>query len=139
MTLPVYYTYIEKNKKKTILVGMNKYERMHHQPRNKMKQYYYSLIKRNLVKIQLKGKVKTEYVYYYKNSQSDAPNVVAVIDKLFMDALQINGVIKDDNVTNYIGSTWSVGGQDKLNPRIEVRVIEQIEEVKENEKQGHLI
>lgn len=102
-----------------------------------MKQHYYALIGKNLTKIPLKGKVKTEYTYYYKNSQSDAPNVVAVIDKMFMDALQEYGVIKQDNVTNYIGSSWSVGGQDKLNPRIEVRVIEQIEE-KINEKQGEL-
>lgn len=134
MTLPVYY----KVDKKTILVGLNKYERMHHHPRNKMKQYYYALIAKTLNKIPIKGKVKTEYVYYYKNSQSDAPNVVAVIDKVFMDALQENGVISEDNVTNYIGSTWSVGGQDKLNPRIEVRVIEIVEE-KENDKQGRLI
>jgi len=133
MTLPVYY----KAGSKSILVGLNKYERMHYQPRNKMKQYYYALIGKNLTKLPIKGKVKTEYTYYYKNSQSDAPNVVAVIDKMFMDALQEYGVIKQDNVTNYIGSTWSVGGQDKLNPRIEVRVIEQIEE-KINEKQGEL-
>ena len=138
MTLPVYYTHKIKGKNITMLVGMNKYERLHHQPRNKMKQHYYSLIAKSLNEIPIKGKVKTEYVYYYKNVQSDAPNVVAVIDKMFMDALQENGIIKEDNVSNYIGSSWSVGGQDKLNPRIEVRVIEIIEE-KENEKQGKLI
>lgn len=134
MTLPVYY----KIGKKTILVGLNKYERMHFQPRNKMKQYYYYLIGKNLTKIPIKGKVTTEYTYYYKNVQSDAPNVVAVIDKMFLDALQEYKIISQDNVTNYIGSSWKVGGQDKLNPRIEVRVIEVIEE-KENEKQGVLL
>jgi hypothetical protein len=138
MTLPVYYTHKVKGKQTTILVGLNKYERMHHHPLHKMKQHYYALISKNLTKNKITGKVKTEYVYYYKNKQSDAPNVVACIDKMFMDALQINGIIQEDNVQNYIGSTWSVGGQDKLNPRIEVRVIEIIEE-KENEKQGRLL
>jgi Holliday junction resolvase RusA-like endonuclease len=136
MTLPVYYTRKVKGKLETILVGLNKYERMHHQPRNTMKRYYYGLIAKHLVNKAIKGKVKTEYTYFYKNAQSDAPNVVAVIDKLFMDALQENGIIKEDNVKNYIGSSWSVGGMDKENPRIEVRVIEIIEE-KENPKQGH--
>lgn len=136
MILPVYYKF-PRDKNKT-LVSLNKYERLHFQPRNKMKQVYYSLIAKTLNKIPLKGKIKTEYTYYYKNVQSDAPNVVSVIDKLFMDCLQLEGVIKEDNVLHYVGSTWSVGGQDKLNPRMEVRVIEVIEE-KENEKQGVLI
>lgn len=137
MTLPVYYKF-PKNKNKT-LVSLNTYERLHHQPRNKMKQHYYDLIAKTLNKLPIKGKVRTEYTYYYKNIQSDAPNVVAVIDKMFMDCLQIEGVIKEDNVSNYIGSSWSVGGQDKLNPRIEVKVIEVIDKDKINKDQGSLI
>ena len=139
MTLPVYYTHKVKGKDKTILVGLNVYERMHHHPLDKMKKHYYALIAKNLNKILIRGKIKTEYTYYYKNKQSDAPNVVACIDKMFMDALQLNGVIKEDNVQNYIGSTWVVGGADKLNPRIEVKVVEIIEEVKENPNQGVLL
>lgn len=125
MTLPVYYQYKTQKGIETILVGMNKYERMHHIVRNNMKKFYYSLIAQNLRKTKtLTGKVKTHYTYYYKNPQSDAPNVVAVIDKMFMDQLQNSKIIKDDNVVNYIGSTWEVGGQDKLNPRIEIKLIE---------------
>jgi hypothetical protein len=110
---------------------------MHHHPLHKMKQHYYALISKNLTKHKIAGKVKTEYVYYYKNAQSDAPNVIAVIDKLLLDALQVNGIIKEDNVKNYIGSSWKIGCQDKNNPRVEVKIIEVIEE-EENINQGKL-
>lgn len=124
LTLPVYYTHKAKKGTETILVGINKYERMHYQPRNKLKKHYYDIIKSKLNSKPLQGKIKTHYTYYYKNILSDAPNIIAIIDKLFMDQLQNSGVIKNDNVTNYIGSSWEVGGQDKKNPRVEVRVIE---------------
>ena len=139
MTLPVYYTHKTKKGIETILVGMNKYERIDAFKRNNMKKYFYNLIAAKVKCHPLKGKVKTEYKYFYKNSQSDAPNVVAVIDKMFMDALQNINVIKDDNVLNYIGSSWSVGGQDKLNPRIEVTLIEVVEKQEEHPNQGKLI
>ena len=124
ITLPVYYSYKTKEGIETILVGLNKYERMYYIPRNEMKKYYYSLIKSKLKNIKINGQVKTHYTYFYKNSASDAPNVVAIIDKLFMDELQNSKVIKDDNVKHYIGSTWEVGSQDKDNPRMEIRIFE---------------
>lgn len=124
ITLPVYYSHKTKKGIETILVGLNKFLQMHYIPRNEMKKYYYSLIKSKLKNIRIDGKIKTHYTYYYKNSTSDAGNVVAVIDKLFMDELQNSKVIKDDNVQHYIGSTWEVGGQDKDNPRVEIRIFQ---------------
>lgn len=126
MDLPIYYTYQRKKSElpKTILVGLNEVYSMHHIHKNKMVKFYYTLIHAKLKKIKIKGKIKTHYTYFYKNSQSDAPNVVAVLDKIFMDALQKANIIKDDNVLNYIGSSWEVGGQDKKNPRLEVKIFE---------------
>ena len=124
MTLPIYYTHIVKKKKETFLVGLNKYERLHFQPRNKMKQYYYALIRPKIAIKPIKGKIATHYTLYYKNKVSDAPNVVSVIDKMLMDALQEYGIIQQDNVQCYIKSSWEVGGQDKENPRIEVKISE---------------
>ena len=124
ITLPIYYTYKTKKGIETILVGMNKYERMHGIVRNSMKKHYYSIIRSKLKNIKITGKVKTHYTIYYKNKLSDAPNIVAVIDKMFMDELQNSKIIKDDNVLNYIGSSWEVGGEDKKNPRIEIKVFE---------------
>jgi len=128
MTIPVYYTYVKKvkgiKKQVTELVGLNQIYNMHYMARAKMVKHFHHLIGAKIKAAPIQGKVKTRYVYYYKNVQSDAPNVVAGIDKLFMDALQNSKVIKDDNVLNYIGSSWEVGGQDKKNPRIEVQLFE---------------
>ena len=66
--------------------------------RAKMVKYYHRLLAQKIRAKPIKGQVKTHYTYFYKNSQSDAPNVVAGIDKPFMDALQECKVIKDDNV-----------------------------------------
>jgi Holliday junction resolvase RusA-like endonuclease len=128
MTIPVYYTYRSKGKSHTVLVGLNQIYNMHYMVRSKMVKHFHHIISAKLKAVPVQGKVKTHYTYFYKNSQSDAPNVVSGIDKLFMDALQEVGVIKDDNVLNYIGSTWEVGGQDKVNPRIEVKLIEIFDE-----------
>jgi len=125
MNLPIYYQF-PKDKNPT-LISLNKYERLHGIPRNALKKYYYKLISDKLNKTPIKGKVKTEYTYFYKNSLSDAPNVISVVDKIFMDCLQINDIIKDDNVINYTGSSWKVGGKDKENPRVEIRVIEVVQ------------
>jgi len=125
ITLPIYYTYKEKKKQKTILVGMNKYERLHYIPRNDMKKHYYKLIKAKLTGIgAIKTKIATHYTVYYKNKTCDAPNVVAVIDKMFMDALQEFGIIKQDNVQSYVKSSWDIGGMDRVNPRIEIKIFE---------------
>ena len=124
--LPVYYTFQKKKyaEPSTILVGLNEVYKMHHIHKNKMTKWYYNLIFSKINRLKISGQIKTHYTYFYKNSQSDAPNVVAVIDKIFMDALQIKKTIKEDNVLNYIGSTWEVGEQDKLNPRIEIKIYE---------------
>ncbi len=55
---------------------------------------------------------------------SDAPNIVAVIDKFLLDALQESNVIENDNVQHYIRSSWEVVAQDRVNPRIEVEIKE---------------
>lgn len=139
MNIPIYYTYHSKTKGVvTTIIGLNQIYNMHYMVRAKMVKFYHSLICNKIKAKPLKGKVKTHYTYFYKNSQSDAPNIVAGIDKLFMDALQKSKVIKDDNVLNYVGSTWEVGGQDKVNPRIEVKLIEILEKDTVHPNQGKL-
>ena len=128
ITLPIYYTHKVKGKQKTILVGMNAYERMFYIPRNKMKKHFYSLIRVTARRLKpIKGMVATHYTVFYKNKASDAPNIVAVIDKMLMDALQENGVIEQDNVQSYVRSSWEVGGQDTINPRIEIKIFEVVD------------
>lgn len=84
--------------------------------------------------IVLSSPIRTHYEVYYKNQRSDASNIVAVIDKFLMDALQEHGVIDEDNVQHYVQSHWTVVEQDKEKPRIEVTISEFTDEEAERKR-----
>lgn len=120
LTLPIYF-----GVKKKYMLGMNWYGTAHYRARNKVKQDFHNMIDKNLSKdYKLNSPLRTHYKVYYKNKLSDAPNIVAVIDKFLMDALQESGVIEQDNVQHYTQSSWEVIKQDRDNPRIEVEIEE---------------
>lgn len=124
LVLPI-YSHTTKNKVQ--LIGMNWYRNAHFQIECKVKKYYHQLVFSFLKRDdKLKGKIKTHYKLYYKNSQSDLMNVVSVIDKYVLDALQEAKVLENDNVLKYRECISEVIGQDKNNPRLEV-IIEESE------------
>lgn len=124
LELPIY---INTTKKKIQLIGMNWYRNAHFQTESKVKKYYHQLVFALLKKgDKLKGKIKVHYKLYYKNSRSDLMNVVSVIDKYVLDALQEAKVLDNDNVLKYRECISEVIGQDKNNPRLEV-IIEESE------------
>ena len=59
---------------------------------------------------------------YYKNPNCDGANIISLIEKFTLDALQENGVIVNDTVKNHKGTMWEVIGQDKENPRCEIKI-----------------
>ncbi len=61
-------------------------------------------------------------MYYYKNKASDASNVISGIEKVLLDGLQEIGLVTNDNVQFHLGSSWSVGGEDKLMPRVQITI-----------------
>jgi len=99
-----------------------------------MKQDFHELVHnqvKNLPKEPLKY-FTVQYELFYKNPSSDGSNIISKIEKFLLDALKAEELILDDNVTKHLGSTWSIGGQDKQNPRVEITILP----VKEtNEKQ----
>ena len=120
LTLPIYF-----GVRKKYMIGMNWYGTSHYRTRNKVKQEFHKMVDKVVSKTTLvKSPLQTHYKVYYKNKLSDAPNIVAVIDKFLMDALQECGVIVNDNVQHYIKSSWEVIEQDRDNPRVEVTVEE---------------
>lgn len=122
LILPIYF-----GSRKKYMIGMNWYSTSHYRARNNVKQEFHKMVDKILSKgYKLNSPIKAHYKVYYKNILSDAPNVVAVIDKFLMDALQESGVIDNDNVQHYIYGSWEVAGQDKNNPRIEVSIMEDI-------------
>lgn len=71
-----------------------------------------------------KTPIKVTFNLYYKNIQSDLPNWESIVNKFFLDILQKEWCIPDDNVVNVIETIWRVKEQDKENPRIEVTITE---------------
>lgn len=118
LTLPCYF---QNSKKKVTLVGMNWYRNAHYIEQNKIKKFYTLLISTLLPKQQI-NQYEIQYTYFYKNSNSDLMNVCSVIDKFVQDALQAKGITPNDTVKYCLRTSCCVGGQDRNNPRIEVKI-----------------
>ena len=126
VVLPIYYVQEFKTKaNKTHLVGMNLYRNAHHFLQNAMKKHFQELVLEQLPSVEQKLKTFTvDYKIYYKSPVCDGSNIVALIEKFYLDAIKTHGLISDDNVNYHLGSTWSVAGQDKDNPRVEITIKE---------------
>ena len=126
IVLPIYYTQEFKTKaNKTHLVGMNLYRNAHHFLQNAMKKHFQELVLEQLPPVEQQLKQFTvNYKVYYKSPVCDGSNIVALIEKFYLDAIKTHGLISDDNVNYHVGSTWSVAGQDKENPRVEIAIKE---------------
>lgn len=123
LVLPIYYTKTFKTKPdKTFFVGLNWYRNAHHVEQNNVKKHY-----QELVTEQLTGEVFDQYQLtselFYKNTACDGHNTV-IIEKFLLDALQTGNAVKNDNVKHHMGTCWSVAGQDKENPRLEITIKE---------------
>jgi len=123
-TCPIYFTR-GKRKPKTSLCGMNQHNSMHFHERNAMKAYLEAALKPQLSSLgPIIGPYTVHYSLYYKNSSCDGSNIVALVEKSFLDILQKSSLTREDNVKHHLGSTWSVAGQDKINPRMEITIKE---------------
>jgi hypothetical protein len=123
-TLPIYYTQTFKTKPdKTMLVGMNQFNAAHYYLKNQIKQTLQDSLKSQFSGIgPILGPYQVNYHIYYKNPSSDGSNVAALMEKIFLDAAQKFNLTREDNVKHHLGSTWSVAGCDKLNPRCEIHI-----------------
>lgn len=123
ITVPIYYTQEFKTKdNKTFLVGMNWYRNAVHFLSNKVKQHYHSTIKSQVQNLSFPDKFTLDIKVFYKNSNCDGSNISSLMEKYVLDALQENNVIVNDNVKYHMGTTWSIGGEDKHNPRCEISI-----------------
>jgi Holliday junction resolvase RusA-like endonuclease len=126
LVLPVYYRETFKTKpSKVFLVGMNVYRNIHFHLKNKIKAHFEWLILDQLMKTdppKILGKYEITYTYYYKSSVSDLMNIVSLTSKFTNDALQTYGAVVNDNVQYCVKESAIVGGQDKLDPRVEIKI-----------------
>lgn len=120
VTLPIYTS----NRKGAKMIGMNWLIGAHHMAIARLKKAYSIRVGKALPKdkSEIPSPYRVHYKIYYKNKVSDGSNMVAVVEKFFLDALQDLGVIQEDNVQHHLGSTWDVIEQDRVKPRIEAEV-----------------
>lgn len=125
-TLPIYWNNEKKTKKSTThLCGMNFYRNQHYHVKNKLKKDIEELAINQLKQqAPITTQYTVEYTLYYKSKVCDGSNVIALMEKFFLDALQAANLVAEDNVQYHVGSSWSVGGCDKDNPRCEITVKE---------------
>jgi len=133
----VYYTQHFKYKKpRTFLVSMNELNNAHYHMKNNIKSWftdYFTGIFLKTKPVPIVGPYEVAYVYYYKNASSDLGNVCSLTDKYFCDAIQIAGIVQEDNVNYCKKITFLVGEQDKENPRVEIYLRRWVETTKETE------
>ena len=120
--LPIYW---HQSRKKTVLVGMNAYRNWHYLVSNKFKQEFTEIVQQQVT---CTNKISNPYnlhiKVYYKNPNCDGSNVVALIEKVFLDALIKVDILVNDTVEWHKGTTWEIAGQDKSNPRCEIVIKE---------------
>lgn len=122
--LPIYWTQHFKTKQdKTVLVGMNWYRNAFYRLQNSMKKDFHSLVQKQLNNAVIDDQYRLHLSLYYKNASCDGANIIALIEKFTLDALQDAGVVVNDNVKYHVGSTWEIIEQDKDNPRCIVTIL----------------
>jgi hypothetical protein len=121
ITLPIYWN----NGKKTVLLSINWLRNAYFYEQNRAKQEFHQLVANQLGGLSpITGQFTLSICIYYKNTNCDGSNIASIIEKFILDALQQHSIIINDNVKYHLGSTWSIAGQDKTNPRAEITIKE---------------
>jgi len=127
MQLPFKYKKLQKKKEDglyTTPINFNEARLMNRFTYPKVKKAFAEIAREQVQWKIYQWQIKVVYNLYYKNIQSDVTNWIAVVDKFFLDVLQKEGCIPDDNVQHVIETVARVIEQDRDNPRVEVSIIE---------------
>lgn len=119
LTMPIYW---QQSKRKVVLVSMNSYRNWDYHTSNNFKREFSELVTDQVKGVVIPSPYILRVDLYYKNAACDGANVVPVIEKVVLDALQGCGVTTSDTVRHHLGTAWEVVGQDKENPRCEITI-----------------
>jgi len=103
---------------------MNWFRNAFHTDQNNFKREFTELVLNQVERSDTPlNKFSMHYELYYKSAVCDPSNVIAMIEKVSLDALKVAGHIVDDNVKHHVSSSYEVIKQDKENPCVNVVLI----------------
>lgn len=133
ITVPIYlelpFKYKKTQKKKedgmyTAPLNFNEWRLMNRFTYPRIKKAFAEIVKDQVEWHTYQTPIKVEFNLFYKNIQSDLPNWESMVNKFFLDILQKEWCIPDDNVVHVTETVARVIEQDRENPRMEISIIE---------------
>lgn len=123
ITLPMFVPMLNKNvPDKKIAVNMNWYRNVNFIINDNVKKEFKRLVGDYINKLKkATGKIHVEYTVYY-DREPDGMNVVSIVSKYFLDALQDYWIIKDDKIS-IVTESYLDWWQCKWGERVEVKII----------------
>lgn len=126
--LPYKYKKVQKRDKVTKLfttpINLNEGRMMNRFTYPKIKKAYAEIARLQVLWKVYQTPIKVEFNLFYKNKQSDLPNWESMVNKFFLDVLQTEWCIPDDNVVHVTETVARVIEQDRENPRFEITITE---------------
>lgn len=120
ISLPIYLEMGTK-KKKTFALNLNIYRNAYFRELNDAKVLFEQIVAKRIQHLPLMTKVDLTYrLFIGSNRAIDVANVCSIVDKFFSDTLVNQGKLPDDNQKHIANVSYSWGGVDKNDPRVEV-------------------
>jgi hypothetical protein len=116
---------IIKSNGKSWSINLNHYRNTYYRTLNNLKISYKEEMTLQIKKLPLLTKIKIIYTLYPATRRlCDVANVCSITDKFFCDSLVELEIIKDDNYLYIPEVNYVFGNVDKLNPRVEILIIQ---------------
>lgn len=130
LNLPLKVSVGKTARAKKHLLNLNFYRNANFRVLNDMKVAFKELVKDQIKDLPVFTKAEFRYVLFPGSLHlQDISNVCSVIDKFFSDAFVESGKLPEDNYNHLTKITFEFGGVDKNNPRCEVHITGDIEEM----------
>lgn len=123
---PLYvHTTKSKTPKGKFIFNLNNYRNACFMKLNNSKKAYKAEMEAQIAQLPALTKIAVRFTLYPKtHRRTDTPNVCAIHDKYFMDALVEFGKLPDDTFEYYIETGYRFGSVDKHNPRVEIEIFD---------------
>lgn len=110
---------------KIISLNLNTYRNLHHYQNNAAKVAFKGSVIKPLQELRIPPQLKVHLQYTLFRGDKrriDLMNACVVVDKFFSDVLTDAGIITDDHSEIVVSTSFTDGGIDTKNPRIEVTI-----------------